>query len=138
MATRAETRIESAKKRVEAAETRQLQAWRKRNAAADAAAEKHSRRVRAAGRQVREARIALAIAELAAFGITPMKTIILWHPKYSGVTVQRRYVVRVGREGWTRLVPVGKKGKILVSRIDQFPPLRWSEVTVTDEVMKYD
>lgn len=134
--TRAEIRIEAAKKRAKEAEARMSRAYENQRAAIEAATKKHSPRVWAANRAVAEARQAVTIAELAARGITPMKTIILWHPKYTGVTEQRRYVVRVTREGWTRLVPVGKTGVILKNRADQNPPYstrQWSMVTVTDQ-----
>lgn len=134
MTTRAEIRINAAKKRLHIAKDGYSRSCDKMRAAMAAARDKHSHNINANERRIREARKALSMAELAAVGITPMKTIILWHPKYSGITEQRRYVVRVDRHGWTRLVPVGKTGRILMSRLDQLPPNRWSDVTVTDQV----
>lgn len=137
--TRAEIRIETAKRRAKAAEAALSKVYERNRAERDALTKKHSPRVWAAERKVREARIAVAVAELAALGITPMKTIILWHPKgYTAPSAQHRYVVRVSREGWKRLVPVGKKGAILAGRLDQNGPYstRWHEVTVTDEEVK--
>lgn len=137
--TRAEIRIEAAKKRARKAEARLSRAHETKRAAIDAVTKKHSPRVWAAERAFFEARQAVAVAELAARGIAPMKTIILWHPKYTGVTVQNRYVVRVTREGWTRLVPVGKKGTILASRVDQDGPFserEWNRVTATDQELR--
>ena len=137
--TRAEIRIETAKRRAKAAEAALFKAYAAKRAAIDATTKKHSPRVWAAERKVRDARIAVAVAELAALGITPMRTIILWHPKgYTAPSAQNRYVVRVTREGWKRLVPVGKKGAILAGRCDQDGPYstEWRKVTVTDEEVK--
>ncbi len=134
--TRAEIRIETAKRRAKAAEAALSKAYAAKRSAIDAATKKHSPRVWAAERKVREARIAVAVAELAALGITPMKTIILWHPKgYTAASAQNRYAVKVTREGWKRLVPVGKKGAILAGRCDQNGPYssEWHKVTVTGE-----
>ena len=135
--TRAEIRIETAKRRAKAAEAALSKAYAAKRAAIDATTKKHSPRVWGAERKVREARIAVAVAELAALNITPMKTIILWHPKgYTAASAQNRYAVKVTREGWKRLVPVGKKGAILAGRCDQNGPYtEWRKVTVTgDEV----
>ena len=136
--TRAEIRIEAAKRRAKTAEAALSKAYEVKRSALDAATKKHSPRVWAAERKVRDARAAVAVAELAALGITPMKTIILWHPKgYTAPSAQSRYAVKVTREGWKRLVPVGKKGAILAGRCDQDGPYssEWHKVTVTgDEV----
>ena len=136
--TRAEIRIKAAERRAKAADAVLSKAYAAKRAAIEAATKKHSPRVWGAERKVREARIAVAVAELAALNITPMKTIILWHPKgYTAPSAQNRYVVRVTREGWKRLVPVGKKGAILAGRCDQDGPYstEWRKVTVTgDEV----
>lgn len=136
--TRAEIRIEAAKKRAKAAEAALWKAYEVKRAAIEAVTRKHSPRMWAADRKLQEARQAVAVAELAALGITPMRTIILWHPKYTGVTAQNRYVVRVTREGWKRLVPVGKTGVILAGRVDQDGPYsgQWHKVTVTDQEVK--
>lgn len=134
--TRAEIRIETAKRRAKAAEAALSKTYAAKRAALEVTTKKHSPRVWAAERKVREARIAVAVAELAALGITPMKTIILWHPKgYTAPSAQNRYVVRVTREGWKRLVPVGKKGAILAGRNDQDGPYStgWHKITVTGE-----
>ena len=134
--TRAEIRIASAKRRAKAAEAALSKVYERNRAEREALTKKHSPRVWAAERKVREARIAVAVAELAALGITPMKTIILWHPKgYTAASAQNRYVVRVTREGWKRLVPVGKKGAILAGRNDVDGPYStgWHKVTVTGE-----
>ena len=134
--TRAEIRIETAKRRAKAAEAALSKAYAAKRAAIDATTKKHSPRVWGAERKVREARIAVAVAELAALNITPMKTIILWHPKgYTAPSAQNRYVVRVTREGWKRLVPVGKSGVTLKNRNDQDGPYStgWHKVTVTGE-----
>ena len=136
--TRAEIRIAAARRRAKAAEAALSKVYERNRAEREALTRKHSPRVWAAERKVREARIAVAVAELAALGITPMRTIILWHPKgYTAPSAQNRYVVRVTREGWKRLVPVGKKGAILAGRCDQDGPYstEWRKVTVTgDEV----
>lgn len=136
--TRSEIRIAAAKKRAKAAEVALSRAYEVKRAAIEAATRKHSPRLWGAERKVQEARQAVAVAELAALGITPMKTIILWHPRFTGVTAQRRYVVRVTREGWKRLVPVGKSGVILAGRNDVNGPYsnQWHRVTVTDQEVK--
>lgn len=137
--TRAEIRIEAAKKRAKAADAALSKAYEFKRAAIEAVTRKHSPRVWDASRKVQEARQAVAVAELAALGITPMKTIILWHPKgYTAPSAQNRYVVRVTREGWKRLVPVGKSGVILKGRNDQDGPYStgWHKVTVTDQEVK--
>ena len=134
--TRAEIRIASAKRRAKAAEAALSKVYERQRAERAALTRKQSPRVWAAERKAMEARVAVAVAELAALGITPMRTIILWHPKgYTGVTAQNRYVVRVTREGWKRLVPVGKKGAILAGRNDQDGPYStgWHKITVTGE-----
>ena len=137
--TRAEIRIAAAKRRARAAEAALSQVYEAKRSALDTATKKHSPRVWAAERKVMEARVTVAVAELAALGITPMKTIILWHPKgYTAPSAQNRYVVRVTREGWKRLVPVGKKGAILAGRNDQDGPYssKWHKVTVTGEEVR--
>jgi hypothetical protein len=139
--TRAEIRIAAAKKRAKAAEAALSRAYERKRAAVAAASDKTNPAIWAASRKVSEARQAVAVAELAALGITPMRTIILWHPKgYTAPSAQNRYVVRVTREGWKRLVPVGKTGVILARRNEQYGPYStgWSKVTVTvtDEEVK--
>lgn len=136
--TRAEIRIAAAKKRAKVAEERLSKVYEVARAEREKLTRKLSPRIWAADRKLQEARQAVAVAELAALGITPMRTIILWHPKYTGVTAQNRYVVRVTREGWKRLVPVGKTGVILAGRVDQDGPYstQWHRVTVTDQEVK--
>lgn len=137
--TRAEIRIAAARRRAKEAEAALSKAYKRQRAEREALTRKQSPRIWAAERKVREARVAVAVAELAAIGITPMRTIILWHPKgYTAPSAQNRYVVRVTSEGWKRLVPVGKKGAILAGRNDQDGPYStgWHKVTVTDEEMK--
>lgn len=136
--TRAEIRIEAAKRRAKAAEAVLSKAYERHRAAMEAASKKTNPAIWTASRKVQEARQAVAVAELAALGITPMKTIILWHPRFTGVTAQNRYVVRVTREGWKRLVPVGKSGVILAGRNDVDGPYssEWHKVTVTGQEVK--
>ncbi len=134
--TRAEIRMAAARRRAKAAEAALWKTYERERAEREKLTRKHSPRFWAAERKVSEARVAVAVAELAALGITPMRTIILWHPKgYTGVTAQNRYVVRVTREGWKRLVPVGKKGAILAGRNEQDGPYagQWHKITVTGE-----
>ena len=132
--TRAEIRIEAAKRRAKAAEAALSKAYERHRAALEAASKKTNPLISTASRRVQEARQAVAIAELAALNITPMQTIILWHPKgYTSPFVQNRYIVKVAREGWKVLVPVGKKGAIMKGRVDQHGPWDWSKVTVTNE-----
>ncbi len=126
--TRAETRIAAAKKKHAAAQAALTRAYERKDAAVKAAADRTIPAVLAAISKAEEAAQALAVAELAAIGITPMKTIILWR--------SCRYVVRVTREGRKRLMPVGKSGRILPARHDHHPPYRWHEVTVTDQEVK--
>lgn len=136
--TRAEIRIAAAQRRAKAAEAALSKVYERNRAEREALTRKQSPRVWAAERKVLDARAAVAVAELAALGITPMRTIILWHPRgYTAPSARNRYVVRVMREGWKRLVPVGKKGAILAGRNDQDGPYstEWHKVTVTgDEV----
>lgn len=137
--TRAEVRIEATKRRAKAAEAALSKAYEVKRAAIEAATKKHSPRVWTAERKVQAARVAVATAELAALGITPMRTIILWHPKgYTAASAQNRYAVKVTREGWKRLVPVGKKGSILAGRNDQDGPYStgWHKITVTDQEVR--
>ena len=135
--TRAEIRIAAAKRRAKAAEAARSKVYERQRAEREALARKHNPRIWAADRKMREARIAVAVAELAAIGITPMRTIILWHPRgYTAPSAQNRYVVRVTREGWKRLVPVGKSGAILAGRNEHIGLYNWSKVTVTDEEVR--
>ena len=137
--TRAEIRIAAAKKRAKAAEAKWKAAWEAKRAAVSKVEAAKNKHVWAAERRMREALQAVAVAELAALGITPMRTIVLWHPKgYTAPSAQNRYVVRVTREGWKRLVPVGKSGVILAGRNDVDGPYstQWHRVTVTDQEVK--
>ena len=135
--TRAEIRIAAAKRRSKEAEAALSKVYERQQVERAALTRKQATRIWAAQRKAREARVAVAVAELAALGITPMKTIILWHPKgYTAPSAQNRYVVRVTRGGWKRLVPVGKSGVILAGRNDRDGPYNWSNVTVTDEEAK--
>lgn len=132
--TRAEIRIAAAKRRARAAEAALSKVYERNRAERKALTRKQSPRVWAAERKVQEARQAVAVAELAALGITPMKTIILWHPKgYTSPLARNRYVVRVTPEGWKRLVPVGKNGRVLKGRVEQNAPYSWDRLTVTDQ-----
>lgn len=133
--SRAERKIEAAKKRVRNAEVRLSKAYEAKRVAVARASEKTNPAIWKASRAVQEARQQQAIAELEAIGITPMQTIILYRPRYSGITEQR-YVVRVTREGWKKLVPVSKKGRLMKGRAEQNPPMDWSKVTVTGEVFE--
>lgn len=137
--TRAEIRIAAAKRRAKAAEAALSKVYARHRAEREALRRKQNPRLRAVERKILEAHVALAVAELAALGITPMRTIILWHPDgYTAPSAQNRYVVRVTPAGWTRLVPVGETGAILAGRneLDGPSSSRWSEVTVTDEELK--
>jgi len=132
--TRAEIRIADAKKRAKVAEAALSRAYERKLAAYRAAANRTNPAIWAAKRRVQEARQAVAVAELAALGITPMRTIILWHPKgYTSPLARNRYVVRVTPEGWKRLVPVGKNGRVLKGRVEQNAPYSWDRLTVTDQ-----
>lgn len=137
--TRAEIRIAAAKKRARAAEAALSKAYERKRAAVAAASDRTNPAIWKATRKFQEARQAVAVAELAALGIVPMKTIILWHPKgYTAPSAQNRYVVRVTLEGWTRLVPVGKNCRTLKGRVDQDGPYskQWDRVTVTDQELQ--
>lgn len=137
--TRAEIRIAAARRRAKAAEAALSKAFERHRAEREALTRKQFPRIWKAERKVREARIAVAIAELAAHGITPMKTIILWHPKgYTAPSAQHRYVVKVTREGWKELLPVGKKGAILAGRNPQrgLYSSDWRKVVVTDQEIR--
>lgn len=135
--TRAEIRIAAAKRREKAAEAALSKVYERNRAEREALTRKQSPRIWAAERKVYDASVAVTVAKLAALGITPMRTIVLWHPKgYTAPSAQNRYVVRVTREGWKRLVPVGKKGVILAGRNEQDGPYDWSKATVTNEEAK--
>lgn len=132
--TRAEIRIETAKRRAKAAEAKLSKVYEVARAEREKLTRKLSPRIWAAEANVRLARVAVAVADLAALGITPMRTIILWHPKgYTSPLAQKRYVVKVTREGWKVLVPVGKNGAILKGRVDQHGPWDWSKITITNQ-----
>jgi hypothetical protein len=126
--TRAEIRIAAARRRERVAMVALSRAYERKRAAVQAASDRTNPAIWAANRRVNEARQALAVAELAALGITPMKTITLWR---SG-----RYLVRVTQEGRMRMVPVAKSGRLLAGRADRVPPYRWHGVTVTDQEVK--
>lgn len=137
--TRAEIRIAAARRRAKEAEAALSKAYERQRAEREALKRRQNPRILAAERKVMDARVAVTVAELAALGITPMRTIILWHPNgYTAPSAQNRYVVRVSREGWTRLVPVGKSGAILAGRNEHHGPYStgWHKVTVTDEEVK--
>jgi len=135
--TRAEIRIAAAKRRAKAAEAALSKVYERNRAEREALTRKQSPRIWAAERKVYDARVAVTVAKLAALGITPMRTIVLWHPKgYTAPSAQHRYVVRVSAWGWKRLVPVGKSGAILAGRNEHIGPYDWSKVTVTDEEVK--
>lgn len=133
-----ERKIEAAKKRVRAAEARLSKAYEAKRVAVAKASARTNPAIWKASREVQQARQRQSVAELESLGITPMQTIILYHPKYTGVTEQRRYVVRVTLEGWKRLVPVGKQGRIMKGRTERTPPLNWSSVTVTGDKLQED
>jgi hypothetical protein len=65
-----------------------------------------------------------------------MHTIILYHPRYTGLSAQHRYAVNIRRDGWAELLPVGKKGAILESRLPQRAPWKWDKVNITEEALK--
>ncbi|HRP26380.1 hypothetical protein [Thauera sp.] len=129
--TRAEIRIEAAKKRERQAKEALSRAYEAKRAAVKAATSKHLPRVWAAEKKFCEARAASTMAEMAAYGIAPMETIIECTPAMD--KRRGRYAVKITREGWPRLVPVGKSGKVLAGRGDRQSPWRWSDATVTGE-----
>ena len=132
--TRAEIRIEAAKKREREARAALSRVYEAKRAAVEAITRKHMPKVLAADRRCREARAAVTVAELAAHGITPMQTIIECTPAMK--KRRSRYVVRISREGWARLLEVGVKGAVLTGRVEQQSPWRWSDARVTGEVLK--
>lgn len=132
--TRAERRIEAAKKRAREAQAALSRAYEVRRAAIEAASQKHLPKVWAAEKRTREARAAVTLAEMAAHGIEPMKTIIECKPMMG--KRRARYVVRIDSSGWARLLEVGAKGAILKNRNPQLSPWRWSDARVTGEELK--
>ena len=129
-------RIDAAKAkhaRANAALTRAYEALRQ---AREALQRKHNPKIFTAEREVYAARAAITVAEMAAHGIKPMHTIILYHPRYTGLTAQNRFVVRITREGWAELLPAGKKGTIMANRAPQMSPYDWGKVIVTDKVLQ--
>lgn len=129
--TRADLRIAAAKKALAKAENRLKAADDAANAAVRKVRDRHRPRILAADRAITEARAAVTRAELAAHGIVPGKTIIVCRPAWGHY--QGRYVVEVGPEGWPRLWPVGKTGKVLADRNYRQSPWRWSDARVTGE-----
>jgi len=137
MATKADKRrIEAAVKRHRDAQTRLARTYEAQRAAHEAVTRKHSPKLWEAKKKCYAAHAAVTTAELASHGITPMQTIILYNPRYTGVTSQKRYVVRIKREGYPELLPVGVKGRLLAGRNPVLRPYDWSRVTVTDEILK--
>lgn len=135
--TRHEIAIASAKRAVCDAEAALSKAYERKREAVRKASERTTPSIWASSRKVLDARRALAMAELAAIGIMPMKTIILWHPKgYTSPLARFRYAVRIDNNGWKRLVPVGRAGSILSNRAEQSPPSKWDEVIVTTDEVK--
>lgn len=130
------SKIDTLKARHRAAESALSKVYERQRAEREAMTRRQQPKLWAAAKKVREARQAVKVAELAALGITPMQTIVLWHPKYTGVTAMNRYCVRVTVEGYSRLVPVGKKGAILQGRVEQSGPYDLTRLVVTDETLK--
>jgi len=134
--TRAERRIEAAKKREAHARAMLSRAYEAKRAAVEAATRKHLPKVWAREKAVREARAAVTLAELAAHGIAPMQTIIECTPAMQ--KRRGRYVVRITWEGWPKLVPVGARGAILSGRVEQHSPWRWTDARPTGETLRAD
>jgi len=130
----AAARLAAAEVREKKAQTALSRACEAKHAALLAVTKRHLPKVWEAEKMVREARAAVTLAELAAHGITPMQTIIECIP--AGRTRRWRYVVRISREGWARLVPVGKGGAIPKSYVEQRPPPRWADARVTGETLR--
>lgn len=104
----AERRIDAAKRRQREAEARLTRAYERKRAAIETTTRKQLPAVWAAERQVREARAAVAEAELAALGITPMKTVFQFRGQL--------YVARIKREGWREILPVGQRMRVMKGR----------------------
>lgn len=137
MATKAhKRRIESATRRLREAQTRLTRTYEAQREALEAVTRKHSSKLWDAEKKCYAARAAVTTAELAAHGIKPMQTIILYHPRYTGITAQQRYVVNIKREGYPELLPVGVKGRLLANRNPALRPYDWSKVTVTADILK--
>lgn len=137
MATKAhKRRIESASRRLREAEARLTRTYEASRAAHEAVTRKHLPRIREAEKKFHAARTAVTTAELASHGITPMQTIILYHPRYTGITAQKRYVANIRRDGYPELLPVGAKGSLLANRNPVMSPYDWSKVTVTEGILK--
>lgn len=132
--TRAERRIEAAKKREREAHAALSRAYDAQRAAVEAVNQKHRPKVWAAEKRTREARAAVTLAEMAAHGIEPMETIIECKPMMG--KRRARYVVWIDSSGWARLLEVGAKGAILKNRNPQLSPWKWSEARVTGKELK--
>lgn len=137
MATKADKRrIEAAVKRHRDAQTRLTRTYKAQRAAHEAVTRKHLPKVWEAEKKCYAARAAVTTAELASHGITPMQTIILYHPRYTGITAQKRYVANIRSDGYPELLPVGAKGSLLANRNPVMSPYDWSRATVTDDILK--
>ena len=132
--TRAEQRIEAAKRHERAARLALTRAYERKRAAVEAATKKHLPAINAAERRCYEARAAVSLAEMAAHGIVPMETIITCRPALEGA--HGRYCVRITREGWPRLLAVGVSGKVLAGRAERQSPWKWSDARVTGVKVK--
>lgn len=131
--TRVEIRIAAAKKREKAAHATLDRAYERKRAAIEAATRRTVPAIWAAEKKFYAARAATTRAELAAFGIVPMETIIECKPAIEGA--HGRYCVTINRVGWPRLLAVGKSGKVLSGRSDKQSPWRWSDARVTGETV---
>ena len=66
-------------------------------------------------------------AELAHYGITPMRTIFIYRGK--------AYAVYIGSAGYGRMFPVTKKNKRHGGADDCSTPYRWGDVRITDRCL---
>jgi hypothetical protein len=126
--TRAEIRIEAAKKRLAATESALSRAYEAKVEAVSAASKRYSQQIWKAEKLLLKARAELSHAELAAQGIIPMQTIIRWRGK--------RYAVRIDRRGWAETVPVTAAGRIHKARHPEHMPRRMDEVTILPDEVK--
>jgi hypothetical protein len=132
--TRAEIRLEAAKKRERAAQDALSKAYEKKRAAVERITRRSMPAISAAEKKCRAARAAVTLAELALHGIVPMQTIIECKPAIVGA--HGRYCVKIARDGWPRLLAAGKSGKVLANRTEKQSPRRWSDARITGDKVK--
>jgi hypothetical protein len=123
--TRAERKIEAAKRKVQTAKDAHSRACARKIEAEKKLYAKYSPAIWKAARARDDARKELTIAELEARGVTPLKTILQWKGEL--------FCARLTRVGYYEFLRVGQKGRIMKNRASVFPPWNWDNVRITDK-----